>query len=53
MNSADFPDEDGMPDTFRMQGEDRVGNAGAWLETAAVTTNAVTKPVDTVLKVKR
>lgn len=28
---------------FAVQGVDRVGNAGAWLETAAVTTNAVTK----------
>ena len=40
---ADFPGEDGKQYSFRVQGVDRVGNAGAWLETAVVTTNAVTK----------
>jgi len=41
--NADFPGEDGKQYSFRVQGVDRVGNAGAWLETVAVPTNAVTK----------
>lgn len=40
---ADFGGEDGKQYTFRVQGVDRVGNAGAWLETATATTYAVTK----------
>ncbi len=35
--------EDGKQYTFRVQGVDRVGNAGAWLETTTATTYAVTK----------